>query len=130
MGRGILKDGAFGKVSEDILLDKFRKLLLQERELLTEKKINDVDDLIKEKSLLIRELDEIKTKSGKFKPESIDILNELKRIQGENIEILNKEIERVKQDLKQLRFDEDSKREYLQTNLVPDKKKNLLDQNT
>lgn len=130
MGRGILKDGAFGKVNEDILLDKFKKLLLQERELLTEKKISDVDDLIKEKSLVIRELDEIKTKSGKFKPESIDILNELKRIQGENIEILNKEIERVKQDLKQLRFDEDSKREYLQTNLVPDKKKNLLDQNT
>ncbi|MEO1784741.1 hypothetical protein V4762_06665 [Thermodesulfobium sp. 4217-1] len=117
-------------MSEDKLLERFKKLLLQERELLIEKKISDVDELIKEKSLVIRELDEIKTKSGKFKPESIEALNELKRIQGENIDILNKEIERVKQDLKELRFDEDSKREYLQTNLVPEKKKNLLDQNT
>ncbi|AWB09547.1 MAG TPA: hypothetical protein ENO30_06730 [Thermodesulfobium narugense] len=129
MGRGIFKDGTLGEVREEELFKKFRELLIRERELLKEKRLSDIDAIIKEKSLIIRELDEIKVKFGQFKPESLNILNELKRIQGENIEILNKEIERVKQDLKDLRFDEDSKREYLQSNLVEDKKK-LLDQNT
>ncbi|AEE13821.1 hypothetical protein Thena_0172 [Thermodesulfobium narugense DSM 14796] len=116
-------------MKEELLFDKFRKLLLKERELLKENRLSEVDSVIKEKSLIIRELDDIKAKRGQFKPESLDILNELKRLQGENIEILNKEIERVKQDLKNLRFEEDSKREYLQSNLVEDKKR-ILDQNT
>ena len=117
-------------MSEEELLKKFKELLFQERKLLEEKKFAEIDNVVKEKSLIIRELDDIKSKFGQFKPESLEILAELKRIQGENIETLNKEIEKIKKGLKELRFDEDSKREYLQTNLVPEKEKKLLDQET